>query len=168
MSMRVVIHAPWPAEYVAELARALAARDDVARLCLIVRADFAYAEAAGCTIARCYPAARGKRNRLQRLSAHAKALVRTGMRIWRERPHVFHVQALHQPLLDWPLLLIARLRGARSGEGWTFGEKVSKKVPKKCSKNWKTRFSAFFHALLCFFRHFFRRYLRKTEICFFR
>ena len=113
MSMRVVIHAPWPAEYVAELARALAARDDVARLCLIVRADFAYAEAAGCTIARCYPAARGKRNRWQRLSAHAGALVRTGMRIWRERPHVFHVQALHQPLLDWPLLLIARLRGAR-------------------------------------------------------
>ncbi|MES1940442.1 glycosyl transferase, group 1 [Salinisphaera sp. T5B8] len=111
--MRVVMHAPWPAEYVAELARALSARADITRLCLVVRSDFAYAEAVGCSVARCYPAARVTRGRWQRLAAHAKALVRTAACIWRERPDIFHVQALHQPLLDWPLLVIARLRGAR-------------------------------------------------------
>ena len=111
--MRVLIHAPWPAEYTAELAAALGARDDIERLCLVVRRDFAYAEAAGCAVARCYPAARIKRGRLQKLTAHAVALARTVACIWRERPDVLHVQALHQPLLDWPLLVIARLRGAR-------------------------------------------------------
>ena len=111
--MRVLMHAPWPAEYVTELAAALAARENITRLCVIVRADFAYADAVGAALlARCYPAAHSERSRWQQLAGHLVALARSAACIWRERPDVFHVQALHRPILDWPLLLVARLRGA--------------------------------------------------------
>ncbi|WP_423821308.1 glycosyltransferase family 4 protein [Salinisphaera sp. SPP-AMP-43] len=110
--MDILMHAPWPYEYATELASALADSGCGDHVCLQTRANYPYAQALTARLSQPYPDPAAAGNRASRGLAHATGVARVVRQLQCERPDVFHIQALHRPALDWPLIVAARAAGA--------------------------------------------------------
>lgn len=110
--MDILMHAPWPYEYATELASALADSAHGDHVCLQTRANYPYAQVLTARLSQPYPDPALAGKRAARGLAHAAGVARVAYQLQRERPDVFHIQALHRPALDWPLIAAARAAGA--------------------------------------------------------